>query len=118
MRWHMNTLFQSRVSLPGIAAGIVVALSCNTLLLSFLVALGIWSYRPEDLPMLGQTFWAVSAGIWILSIFLGAFVGSLISGAMSRGNLTLGAVITWAGSYILFGGLLPSMAEVNTLSFE
>lgn len=114
----MNKLLQSRISLPGVASGIAIALSCNTLFLSFLVALGIWSYKPADLPTLSQGFWLTSSAIWIVSVFVGVLVGSLVSGALSRGSLTLSALVIWAGSYIFFGGLLPSMAEVNTMSFE
>lgn len=113
----MNRLFQSKVSLPGIAVGIVITLSCNTLLLSLMAAMGLWSYKPADLPHLGPGFWGVSASVWILSLMSGVFIGSLVSGRTSRQNMVLSAISIWAGSYIIFGGLLPTIAEINTISF-
>jgi hypothetical protein len=114
----MNRLFQSQVSLPGVAAGIAFAMSANTLLLSLMVVMGIWSYRPDELASMGQSFWVISSGMRVLSIAVGVLIAGYVSGPLTRKGLIMTGVVVWAGSFISFGGILPSMAEINSFSFQ
>jgi hypothetical protein len=105
--------YQSRICVWPVIAGIMLTLASMFFFMSLAAALGIWTYRPEELPMLGPKFWTVASLAWTASVFLGTFLAAMSTRSKEFKDGLLNAITTWAGSYLLFGGIALSIVESN-----
>lgn len=103
----------SRISVLSVLSGILLILAFMFFFMSFAAALGFWTYRPDELPVLGPAFWMVAAVAWALSVFFGSFLTVVASRAKQVKDGILNAMTAWAGSYLLFGGIALSIADTN-----
>lgn len=107
----------SRINLLSVLAGILVTLASMFFFMSLAAALGFWSYQINELPSLGPQFWKVASIAWIFSVFLGTLLTAIAARTRTIKNGIINSITTWAGSYLLFGGMALSIAESNLQSY-
>jgi len=103
--------FASRISARAVAAGAVLALAALALLMTLGGAFGLWTMGPLDaeaVQNLKPGFYVWVAIAWIVSVFLGGLVASVVSRASSQRNGVLHGLITWATA-CLTGAVLLCM---------
>jgi hypothetical protein len=103
----------SRINAVAVIAGIVLTLATMFFCMSLAAALGYWSYRTDEIPLLGSQFWVVTSVAWTISVFVGTLCAALISRSLNMKDGVLNALTTWAGSYLLFGGITLTIADSN-----
>jgi hypothetical protein len=103
----------SRINVVSVVAGVMLTLAIMFFSMSLAAALGFWSYRPDELPLLGPKFWTVASIAWTVSVFVGSVWATMSSRSTEMKNGVLNAVTAWAGSYLLFGGIALTIADSN-----
>lgn len=99
-----------------VAAGVLVTLAALFLSMSFVAAIGLWRFRPEEVSQLGSDFWFAATVAWIGSAFAGSFVAAYASRSDKVSDSILNSLIAWSASYLLFGGIVVS--RVNSQIIE
>jgi hypothetical protein len=107
------SFLESRINVVSVVAGVLVTLATMFFMMSLAAALGFWSYQEDEIPLLGPQFWAVASIAWTVSVFLGACLSAVSSRSRELKNGILNSITTWAGSYLLFGGIALSIADSN-----
>jgi hypothetical protein len=103
----------SRVCIASVLSGVVLTLASMFFCMSLAAALGYWSYQPEGLPELGPQFWKIASVAWMFSVFVGTLSASIACRSKEMKDGLLNAAVTWAGSYLLFGGIALSIVQTN-----
>ncbi len=93
--------FPSRVSIRGIAVGILTTFASWILLMAIVASLGIWRYRLNEMPNLGAGFWSAMFLVFVVSLSFGSFIASVIGRSENTADGLLHGVATWAGTCVL-----------------
>ncbi len=101
------------VDLVAVVAGITITQASMFLFVSLMAALGFWTYRPEELATIDSEFGVVSSVGWSLSAGLGAWCASVMARSQNLKESLSNAITSWAGSYLLFGGIALTIADSN-----
>ena len=102
---------EGRIVLSSVLGGIAVTLASMFFLMSFAAALGIWSFRLDEIAALTNSFWIYSAVAWTASASLGAYICVLTMNSPRPGTCLLNAFVMWAASYLVFGGMTLTIAQ-------
>lgn len=108
----------NRINFVSVIAGIVLTLASMSFWMSLAAALDFWSYRLDELPFLGQSFWILASTAWVVSVFIGSLLTTLASRSTEMKNGILNSITAWAGSYLLFGGIALIIADSNLRNFS
>ncbi len=109
---HGKKLKTKSLQLTAILSGILVSLACLFLTMSFAVALGLWNFQMEDLALVGWPFWITAFFAWIASTSIGSMVAVLGSQARERTSVLMHAFVSWAGAFMLFGGMVVNISDL------
>lgn len=102
---------EGRIVLSSVLGGIVVTLASMFFFMSFAAALGIWSFRLDEIAALTNSFWIFSAVAWTASASLGAYICVLTMNSTRTSTCLLNTFVMWAASYIVFGGMTLTIAQ-------
>lgn len=102
---------ESRIVLSSVLSGIAVTLASMFFFMSFAAALGIWSFRLDEIAALTNSFWILSAVAWTASASFGAYITVLTMNSVRTGTCLLNAFVMWAASYLVFGGMTLTIAQ-------
>lgn len=104
---------EGRLVLSSVLGGIAVTLASMFFFMSFAAALGIWSFRLDEIAVLTNSFWVFAAVAWTASASLGAYICVLTLHSARPGTCLLNAFVMWAASYIVFGGMTLTIAQTS-----
>lgn len=106
-----NSLY--KIDFISVVAGVVMTLATLFMFMGMAAGLGVWTYSSEELALLGSRFWWISSFCWALSVLVGSTWAVMSSATKTAKDALFNSVTSWAGSYLVFGGIAFSMADSN-----
>ena len=106
-----------RISPLSIIAGVMLTLASMFLCMSLAAAFGFWNFQPAEIPMARPNFWVVASISWTFSVSFGTFLTVVASRTKEMKSGMVNALTTWAGAYLLFGGIALTIADTTLRSF-